>query len=642
MCGIAGAWDPRGRATEEDLRRMAGTLAHRGPDDAGTWLGDGGVGLAQRRLAIVDLSPAGHQPMVCSRRRFIIVFNGEIYNHLQIRAELEAQAPHTWRGHSDTETLLEGFTTWGVERTLRMTRGMFAFAAYDTRNRELILGRDRFGEKPLYYGWQGGALLFGSELKALRAFPDFNAVIDRAAVAAFMRYSYIPAPRSIYAGIFKLPPGTVLTLRHAADMDARPIAYWSAQEVARAGIANPFAGSEHEAVDELDRQLREAIELQRLADVPLGAFLSGGVDSSVIVSLMQAQSTERVRTFSIGFEDQSFNEAEHARSVAEHLGTDHSSLYVTEAELRDVIPRLSSLYDEPFADSSQIPTHLVSRIARQRVTVCLSGDGGDELFGGYPRYSWTRRLLGYPTLLRMLGGHLAGALSARTWNVLYRMSRARAPGSLRGRAPGDGVHKLAALLKMATEEDLYLQQHAVWKDPAAVNLSRLDGDDLRPVWRSLSDLPEIEQRMMLFDMLTYLPDQILCKVDRAAMGVSLETRVPFLDPRVVEFAWRIPTDLKFRHGVGKWILRQLLYRYVPQSLVDRPKAGFSMPVDTWLRGPLRDWAEDLLSESTIDAAGLLDARAVRHLWQEHLSGVRNWQHPLWSVLILHSWLRSYA
>jgi asparagine synthase (glutamine-hydrolysing) len=639
MCGIAGVWDPRRRAAPEDLQRMASALQHRGPDDAGVWSSDDGVGLAHRRLSIVDLSPAGHQPMACSQHRYTIVFNGEIYNHVELRRELDAITPRSWRGHSDTETVLEGFNTWGVERTVGKACGMFAFAVYDARERLLMLGRDRLGEKPLYYGWQSGVLLFGSELKALRAHPSFQASIDPHAVAAFLRYSYIPAPRSIYSEIHKLPPGTLLTINPRNKATPQPVPYWSIQQVARAGIATAFTGSDDAAIDELAGVLTKVVNGQRLADVPLGAFLSGGIDSSLIVSTMQAQSTERVRTFSIGFEDKSYNEAEYAEAVARHLGTDHTAMYVTEHELREVIPQLPILYDEPFADSSQIPTHLVSRIARQRVTVCLSGDGGDELFGGYTRYSLTRKILTYPRLFRLVAARLAGSMSAQAWSRLYALAKARPPSALRGRAIGDGVHKLAALLELATEEDLYLQQHSIWKDTAAVNLARLSGDDLRVVWRSVSDLPELEQRMMLFDMLSYLPDQILCKVDRAAMGVSLETRVPFMDHRLIELSWRLPSRMKFRDGQGKWILRQLLYRHVPRALIERPKAGFSMPIDEWLRGPLRAWAEDLLSESTLATTGLLDVATVRRTWSEHLSGTRNWQHPLWSVLMLVSWVK---
>lgn len=652
MCGFTGflAGDQYGdrQSAMALLQRMADTLVTRGPDDSGLWhetAGDTAIGLAHRRLSILDLSPAGHQPMACHAGRYVIAFNGEIYNHLDVRTELQAagHAP-TWRGHSDTETLLAGFVAWGVRATLQRCIGMFAFALWDKKDQVLTLGRDRLGEKPLYYGWQGhgkgACFLFGSELKALKAHPVFLAQIDRNALCLLMRHNYINAPHSIYQGIYKLPPGHVLTV----SMRRRePVLeqFWSLLEVAQAGVAHPFTGSAEQITDELEAILKSAVHRQMLSDVPLGAFLSGGIDSSTVVALMQAQSSKPVKTFSIGFHEEGYNEAVHAKAVAQHLGTDHTELYVTAQQALDVIPKLPRLYCEPFSDSSQIPTFLVSQLARQNVTVALSGDAGDELFCGYSRYTLARDLWAKAERIpRSLRGPAAAgirALSPGGWNSLLAPVRPLLPGSLRHANVGDKLHKGAALLSARQVDELYLKLITHWEPAGLVLGGQEPITALRGAPLPLTGLDAV-QRMMALDAITYLPGDILTKVDRAAMGVSLEGRVPFLDHRVVEFAWRVPQAMKLRDGVGKWILRQVLYRHVPKELIERPKMGFGVPIDSWLRGPLREWAEDLLSESRLKREGYFNPAPIRQKWAEHLSGQRNWQYPLWDVLMFQAWL----
>lgn len=646
MCGVAGFLAPSGLgdALENVARRMADTLVHRGPDDSGVWTDKRcGIALAHRRLSILDLSPAGHQPMTSATGRYIISFNGEIYNHLDLRKELEAAgAAPRWRGHSDTETLLASFEAWGIEPTLRKVVGMFAIALWDSHACTLVLARDRMGEKPLYYGRVGGALVFGSELKALKAYPGFDARVDRRALALFMRHNYVPAPWTIYANIWKVPPGCYVQFGPPLTGDPLIKSYWSLMTVANAGLRAPFAGNETEATDELDRLLRQSIAGQMVSDVPLGAFLSGGIDSSTVVALMQAQSSRPVKTFTIGFYENEYNEAQHAKEVARCLCTDHTELYVTPKEAMDVVSRLPLLYDEPFADSSQIPTHLVALLARRHVTVSLSGDGGDELFGGYTRYflamSLWRRLNGLPLSLRRAVATSIMTLPPSAWNRIFVYVAAVLPRRLRYSNPGDKLHKLASLFSAARPEALYLRLVSHWEDPTQLVL----GAEEPPtpvtdpsVWLLCS---EFEHRMMYLDSLTYLPDDILTKVDRAAMGASLETRAPFLDHRVVEFAWRLPLSMKTRNGKGKWLLRQLLGRYLPPALIERPKMGFGVPIDRWLRGPLRDWAEALIAEERLIREGFLNPAPVREKWQEHLCGRRNWQYLLWDVLMFQAWL----
>ncbi len=646
MCGFAGAFGSSQEGQASVVQEMAAAIAHRGPNDAGVWVDtDARIALGHRRLSIVDLSPAGHQPMLSGSGRYVIAFNGEIYNHLDCRASLAMTT--TWRGHSDTETLLAGFDAWGIQATVERCIGMFAFAVWDRQTRTLTLGRDRLGEKPLYYGWQGqgqhAVFLFGSELKALKAHPAFAAGIDRNALCLLMRHNYIPAPYSIYQGIAKLAPGCLLSVS-LAQREPKLTRYWSAANVAVTGCAKPFTGTPGQAVDALEVLLKSAVHQQMMADVPLGAFLSGGVDSSTVVALMQAQSKQRVKTFTIGFNEAGYNEAVHAKAVAAHLGTEHTELYVSAQQALEVIPRLPTLYCEPFSDSSQIPTFLVAQLARQQVTVSLSGDGGDELFCGYNRYLLANRLWQKISLLPPVARRWAArgltALSPARWNALLGPVQGLLPGVLRQANPGDKLHKAAGVLASSSVDALYLGLVSHWDDPASVVM----GGQEPPTLLSgntpqLTGLDEIE-RMMALDALSYLPDDILVKVDRAAMGVSLESRVPLLDHRVVEFAWSLPQAMKLRDGVGKWALRQVLYRHVPKALIERPKMGFGVPIDDWLRGPLRDWAEALLDESRLRREGFFHPAPIRRKWAEHLSGARNWQYHLWDVLMFQAWLEA--
>ena len=649
MCGIAGIVAAPSICDADTLRArgraMADAISHRGPDEGDVWVDAAmGIALAHRRLSILDLSPAGRQPMFSACRRYVIVYNGEIYNWAELRRELDAGgvAP-AWRGHSDTEILLAGIVAWGLEATLRRTRGMFALALWNCVEKSLILARDRIGEKPLYYGHVSNAFVFGSELKALCVSSGTGLDTDPGALALMLRYGYVPAPFSIYRGIFKLSPGTLLRV-NSDGLFREPEPWWSFNKVAQEGVANLQILSDSEAIDGLEAVLSAAIGEQMVADVPLGALLSGGIDSSTIVSLMQAQSSRPVRTFTIGFAERSYDEAAHAQTVARYLGTEHTELLITSEQARDIIPRLPDIYDEPFADSSQIPAVLVSELTRQHVTVCLSGDAGDELFAGYNRYFWAnilwQRYGCLPSGLRR--GLAAGfsTLPVGLWNLVLGALNPFIPRQFHVSNPGDKFHKLAEVIGAASPEALYLKLVSQWRGQLPLDgvfePSTLVANS--SLWPSLMNFPE---RMMAVDTLTYLPDDILVKVDRAGMAAGLEVRAPFLDARVIDFAWRLPFHQKIRDGQGKWLLRQLLYRHVPKALVDRPKQGFGVPIDSWLRGPLRDWAEDLLSMSALSESGLLNPAPIRTIWNSHLSG-RNKQYALWNILMYQAWRKRWA
>jgi len=650
MCGIVGVWsadpycDPEALSTL--VSHMGEALVHRGPDDSGVWCdSQAGLALGHRRLAVLDISSAGHQPMISSCGRFVIVFNGEIYNHAAVTCELEQlNGKFEWQGHSDTEVILEAISQWGISAALNRFVGMFALALWDRKHKRLHLVRDRLGEKPFYYGWKNGTLMFASELKALKCHPLWTGEIDRDALSLFLRYSYVPAPYSIYKGIKKLPPGQWLQLNHSTDQLTRPRSYWSANNIAEAGLAHPFNASEKDTRDELERLLLEAVKGQMVADVPLGAFLSGGIDSSTITALMQTQSERPVRTFTIGFHEDGYDESRHASAVAKHLGTEHTELYVTSKQAQDVIPRLPMLYDEPFGDSSQIPTFLISELAQSHVTVALSGDGGDELFGGYNRYFWASNLwrkVGWvPMPLRTAMASILTCISPSSWSLMADKIAHLMPTQYHFTNPGDKLHKLAEILTARNREMVYLGLVSLWKNPSDVVLGATEPMTLVSDSTQRPSLSDFENHMMLLDLATYLPDDILVKVDRAAMGVSLETRVPFLDHRVVEFAWRIPLSMKIRNGQGKWILRQVLYQYIPKELIERPKMGFGIPIDKWLRGPLRQWAEALLDKERLVREGFFDPNSIRQKWQEHLSGKRAWQHYLWNIIMFQAWLEA--
>ncbi len=651
MCGIAGCIETARHLPAPSLlslaRTMADPLAHRGPDDAGVWADpETGVALSHRRLSIVDLSPLGHQPMVSADGRFVVVFNGEIYDHPATRRTLEARG-HVFRGRSDTEVLLAAATEWGIERAVALFNGMFAFGLWDRAERRLHLVRDRLGEKPLYYAWSGTTFLFGSELKALRAHPRFAAEISREALTLYARYGFVPAPYTIHEGVAKLVPGSILTVDPARPGESALRTYWSIEEATARGDADPWRGTEDEAVEMLDALLRESVRMRLQADVPVGVFLSGGIDSSTVAALAQAESAgARARTFTIGFRDERFDEAASARAVAAHLGTDHTELTLTGEDALAVVPRLPTLYDEPFADSSQIPTFLVSRLARAHVTVSLSGDGGDELFGGYGRYVLARALWGaFSRVPRPVRAGLAaavagtpgvataaGAAIAAVRRLSFRSVSLRAAAADQGR-------RLSRLLEAAGPDILYRDLLSAWPEPERLVAGGCEPESALARAQALPSRRPLVEQMMGWDLISYLPDDILAKVDRATMGVSLEARVPLLDHRVVELAQRLPLAFKIRGDVGKHVLRRVLHRYVPPALVDRPKRGFAIPVDAWLRGPLRGWALDLLAEDRLRREGFLDPATVSTALREHLAGASRGAR-LWVVLMFQSWLEA--
>ena len=635
MCGLVGFWNPAGlqaQPAKQLVAALAERLVHRGPDDQGEWVdGAAGIALGHRRLAVIDLSAAGHQPMTSGSDRYVIAFNGEIYNHLELRKELDrAGTPPAWRGHSDTETLLAAFDRWGIETALGKTVGMFAFALWDRQQRTLTLARDRLGEKPLYYGWQGGVFLFGSELKALRAHPEFHADVDRGALSLYMQYGYVPAPASIYRNVYKLMPGSFMQIAAASRCGAlpEPRTYWSLLQAVERGRADPYGGGDAEAIDELEAHLKRAVSLQRIADVPLGAFLSGGVDSSTIVALMQDDAAHPVKTYTVGYGESAFSESRYARDVAEHLGTDHTDLHVSAREALDVIPRLVALYDEPFGDSSAIPAFLISSLARRHVTVALSGDGGDELFGGYTRYQRT----------------------ADIWSALNRVPRAARWAAARGihawrRAglpSGERADRMASYLSASTMAECYDAQLSRFPEAPALVMGGRTAQSGGSVPSAFGSAGGRYDEMMYTDSSRYLPDDILTKVDRASMAVSLEVRVPMLDHRVLEFAWRLPSKMKVRGRQGKWLLKQLLAKYLPASMIERPKMGFGIPVGLWLRGPLREWGEDLLAEDRLRREGFLDPQAVRRRWLRHLAADGGESDALWQMLAFQAWAADAA
>jgi asparagine synthase (glutamine-hydrolysing) len=644
MCGFSGFYDSTHQLSdfEQQLTKMGDAIIHRGPDDGGIWFDQKvGLGFSHRRLAVVDLSEAGHQPMESSTGRYVIAFNGEIYNHFDLREELAINGGNTqWRGHSDTETLLACIEAWGLKQTMIKATGMFAIALWDKVESTLSLVRDRIGEKPLYYGWHNGSFLFGSELKALTTHSTFHKEIDKDALTLLLRHNYIPTPYCIWKNTHKLTPGAIFTLDLNSN-ESSTETYWSVKQTLESASTIQTTKNDKEAIDALEDVLSKAIAKQMVADVPLGAFLSGGIDSSVIVALMQSQSDVPIKTFSIGFHEKKYNEAEHAKAVAEHLATDHTELYVTADDALEVVPKLASMYDEPFADSSGIPTYLVSKMAKEKVTVALSGDAGDEIFCGYNRYVLTHGMWSkfkkIPVPLRKFCASVLTSISPMLWDKLGRGLEKLFPGRIPAYF-GDKIHKGAGVLESKSIEELYKNLVSLWHEPETLVLGAKEPETV------VSD-PQLKPRlnshlevMMGTDMMSYLPDDILVKVDRAAMAVSLETRIPFLDHHLIEHAWKIPLTSKIRDGKGKWILREVLFRHVPRELIERPKMGFGIPLEDWLRGPLKSWAEQLLDHDRLVKEKIFCPRHIHSKWQEHQSGKRNWSYHLWTILMFQAWL----
>ncbi len=645
MCGIVGILDQHQQNTESELKsianRMADSIAHRGPDSEGSWVdADAGIAFAHRRLAIIDLSVEGNQPMSSSDGRYVIVFNGEIYNFQELRTDLETLG-HNFRSNSDTEVLLEAISEWGLENALSRCIGMFAFALWEHRSRNLYLVRDRLGIKPLYYGPIGTSFAFASEIGALWTHPNFQRDIDRDSLAIYMLRNCVPAPYSIYRHIKKLPPGTILTV-HGNSGKSTISSYWSLKQVAESGITTPFSGNEGEALEALEDVLYESVRTRLVADVPVGAFLSGGIDSSLVASFIREVSGEEILTYTVGFETADYDETADATAVARHLGTKHTSHTLTISDAMSVIPKLGKIFDEPFADSSQIPTFLVSQIARREVKVVLSGDGGDELFAGYNRHIWCERIAswssGKPSFLLHAIAEALVLLSPDSWDRILDGLQPVLPSRLKLSHTGDKIHKLSRVLAAQNASEIYRTLVGHWHEPSHVVMGGLEPPSVVSEDSEWAQLPDFTRQMLYLDTRTYLPDDILTKVDRATMAVGLEARVPLLDHRVVEFAWQLPTELKIHNGQGKYILRQALHKRLPKTIFDHPKRGFEVPLHEWLRGPLREWAEDLLSPKRLQHDGYFSSAPIQTMWQEHLSGRRNWHHHLWDVLMFNAWL----
>lgn len=648
MCGISGFIDFTRSRDSEELSRRAGLMGKsqtsRGPDADAQWVDqECGIAFDHRRLAIIDLTEEGVQPMHSSSGRYVTVFNGEIYNYADLRTELEkSEGFQGWRGHSDTEVLLEAIEQWGFEKSLERFSGMFAIAVWDRRERQLFLVRDRMGEKPLYYGRQGDTFFFASELKAIRQLDTFQPEIDRDALCSYLRYHYVPSPGTIYLNVSSLMPGTWIKVDHDGNISS-PKSYWSLKDCAQTGVDLSFTASEQDITDTLEDLLLKVIEREMVSDVPLGAFLSGGIDSSLIVALMQQCALAPVKTFTIGFDDKAYNEAEEASKVAAHIGTEHTELYVTPNDALDVIPKIPRIWDQPFSDASQIPTHLVSMMTRKHVTVALSGDGGDELFAGYNRHFkgcalWDK-IGPVPEGIRKFIASGLKKVPTSEWDEFFEVIEPILPRKLRMRLPGQKLHKLADVMTSESAREYYLRLTSNWFDPQRMVIN---GWEQKGPFQTADNQPQtscLTEWMQFMDAATYLPDDIMTKVDRAAMAVSLETRAPFLDHEIVEFSQRLPISLKISRGKGKKILRDILYRYVPKNLIERPKMGFGVPIDSWLRGPLKDWAEDLLDPVRMMNEGYLQPDIIRKTWQDHLSGKIDAQYKIWNILMFQSWLR---
>jgi asparagine synthase (glutamine-hydrolysing) len=649
MCGITGFYSKTSSTFNNAILKMNSAISHRGPDSNNIWQDkNSGIFFGHQRLSILDLSTAGNQPMESISGRFVITYNGEIYNHLAIRRDLKKiNSNINWKSNTDTETLLEALELWGIEKTLKKTIGMFAFALWDKKNRTLYLVRDRMGEKPLYFGWQGAGVnkvfLFGSELKALKVHPEFSREINRNAITLQLRHNYIPDPYSIYKDIHKLLPGHYLKLTEndlTKNMLPPPIMYWSITKNAINGNSNQLTLNEENIQNDFENILKLSVKQKMISDVPLGAFLSGGIDSSTIVALMQSESNYPIKTFTIGFDEDDFNEAHYAKKIAKHLGTDHTELYFSSKTALEVIPKLPTIYDEPFSDNSQIPSFLLSQLTKQHVKVALSGDGGDELFCGYNRYTsinkWSKKFNLIPLSLRKILSYSAKTISPISWNKIFKLL----PGLNQNMNFGYKIYKGAKALETNKLSDLYNILFSHWQNPSETVINSIEPGTLLSEFKTELSMLNNYEKMMVFDLITYLPNSILVKVDRASMASSLEARVPFLDHKVIEYAWKIPHTLKFRNGKGKWILRQILNKHVPKNLTERPKMGFGIPIGTWLRGPLRDWAENLLNEKRLLQEGYLNPKLIRYKWNEHLSNKNNWQYDLWNVLMFQAWIDS--
>ena len=649
MCGINGFYSKSLSTFNNVIVKMNSAISHRGPDAKGTWYDkNSGIVLGHQRLSIIDLSSAGDQPMQSNSNRFILTYNGEIYNHLEIRKEIEKNNSFTkWRGSSDTETLLESIDFWGVEKTLQKIQGMFAFGLWDKKTRSLTLARDRMGEKPLYYGWQGKGnnrvFLFGSELKALKVHPGFDEQINRGAIALQLRHNCIPAPYSIYKDIYKLLPGHYLELKEndlKENFLSTPKKYWSLSERIIEGNKNQLKLDDEKILKDLEGILKLSVKKQMISDVPLGAFLSGGIDSSTVVALMQSVSNNPVKTFTVGFEENDFSEAKYAKNIAKYLGTNHTEIYVSSKKALDVIPKIPNIYDEPFSDSSQIPTFLVSQLTKQQVKVALSGDGGDELFCGYNRYLVTETFSNIfrfmPLIFRKTLASTIRSISPKKLDKILNFL----PKLDHHSGFGDRMHKVANVLDLKELNDIYYTLRSHWPNPSEIVKNSKEPSTLLTKYKPNLNILNHQEKMMALDLLTYLPDDILVKVDRAAMASSLETRIPFLDHKLIEYVLKIPHSLKFRNGQGKWILKRILNQYIPKNLTERPKKGFEIPLSSWLRGPLRDWAENLLNEKRLNEENYFNSKLIREKWSEHLSGRKNWQHDLWDILMFQAWVET--